>query len=191
MDKLSQAICFATEAFDGMTRKCENFPAVFHSLEAAAVALTLTTETEAVIAAVLHDTVEDADVTIEEIEEKFGARVAALVASETENKRPDQSADETWRVRKQESIDLLSKTDDIGVKVLYLSDKLSNIRSLYRVRLKQGESMWENFHEKNPHSHYWYYKSVAENLSELSEYPAYTEYVDLINKTFEREIRNG
>ncbi len=42
MDQLSEASCFATRAFDGMTRKCENNPAILHSLEAAAIAVTVT-----------------------------------------------------------------------------------------------------------------------------------------------------
>lgn len=81
MDKLSEAICFATAAFDGMERKVDKQPAILHSLEAATITQTLTDEKEAVIAAVLHDTVEDAGVKIGEIIERFGNRVAQLVLS--------------------------------------------------------------------------------------------------------------
>ena len=100
MDKLSEAICFATAAFDGMRRKVDGHPAILHSLEAATITQTLTDEREAVIAAVLHDTVEDAGVKIGEILERFGDRVAELVLSETENKRVSRAPSETWRVRK-------------------------------------------------------------------------------------------
>ena len=53
LDKLSEAICFATAAFDGMERKVDRHPAILHSLEAATITQTLTDEKEAVIAAVL------------------------------------------------------------------------------------------------------------------------------------------
>ncbi len=184
MDKLSEAICFATSAFDGQTRKCERYPAILHSLEAATIAQTLTDEPEVIISAVLHDTVEDAGISIKEIEDKFGARVAFLVASETENKREMLPPENSWQVRKQESIDYLNKTEDLGVKVLYLSDKLSNIRSLYRSKQKFGNDLWGMFNQKDPKKHKWYYVSIANAIKELQDTNAYTEYVALIEKTF-------
>ncbi len=184
MDTLSEAICFATAAFDGMVRKVDKHPAVLHSLEAAAITQTVTDEPEAVVAAVLHDTVEDAGVKIGEIIERFGDRVAQLVLSETENKRVGRSPAETWRERKEESIAVLAQTDDMGVKALYLGDKLSNMRSLYRAHEQYGEALWQQFHQKDPAAHKWYYTAIADALSPLSHTAAYQEYILLINKTF-------
>ncbi len=191
MDRLSEAICFAARVFDGMTRKCENNPAILHSLEAAAIAATVTEEPEAVIAAVLHDTVEDAGVCMDEIESLFGARVAALVASETENKREHRDPSDTWYLRKRESIAFLQSTDDLGIKAVYLGDKLSNMRSLYRCRIKFGAELWNMFHQNDPHAHLWYYRSIADALSVFGDAPAYREYLSLIEKTFSEEIKNG
>ncbi len=184
MDKLSEAICFATEAFDGMVRKADRQPAILHSLEAACITRSVTDEAEAVIAAVLHDTVEDAGVKIGEIIERFGDRVAELVLSETENKRVNRSPADTWRERKEESIEVLLHTEDMGIKALYLGDKLSNMRSFYRTYLKYGEDMWQFFHQKDPAEHKWYYVTIAQALCEFSDTPAYREYIELINKTF-------
>ncbi len=184
MDKLSEAICFATEVFDGMVRKVDKQPAILHSLEAAAITQTLTDEKEAVIAAVLHDTVEDAGVKIGVIMERFGDRVAELVLSETENKRVNQNPRDTWRERKEESIAVLRQTQDPGIKALYLGDKLSNIRSLSRSVEKYGPDLWKQFHQTDPREHQWYYRAIAEALSSLSHTAAYKEYVARINKTF-------
>ncbi len=184
MDKLSEAICFATQVFDGMFRKVDGQPAILHSLEAATITQTVTTEREAVIAAVLHDTVEDAGVKIGEIMLHFGDRVAELVLSETENKRVNKSPEETWKERKQESIAVLCQTQDEGVKALYLGDKLSNIRSLYRSVQKYGNELWQHFNQKDPSQHKWYYTAIAEALTSLSHTTAYQEYVALIEKTF-------
>ncbi len=184
MDKLSEAICFAATAFDGMERKVERQPAILHSLEAATITQTVTDEKEAVIAAVLHDTVEDAGVKIGEIIQRFGDRVAELVLSETENKRVSQSQAETWRIRKEESIAVLRQTDDLGIKALYLGDKLSNMRSLSRSIEKYGSSMWQYFNQKDPNEHKWYYTEIAKALEDLSDKAAYKEYLNLINKTF-------
>ncbi len=184
MDKLSEAICFATAAFEGMLRKVDRQPAILHSLEAATITQTVTDESEAVIAAVLHDTVEDAGVKIGEIIERFGDRVAELVLSETENKRVNLSPDETWKERKKESIEVLKKTEDLGIKALYLGDKLSNMRSLHRSFERHGDGLWGNFHQKDPKEHKWYYTAIAESLAVFSDTAAYKEYVYLIDKIF-------
>ena len=58
-----------------------------------------------IAAAVLHDTVEDAGITMEEIGQRFGARVRQLVECETENKREDLPPEDTWQIRKEESLE--------------------------------------------------------------------------------------
>lgn len=184
MEKISEAICFATAAFDGMERKVDRCPAILHSLEAAAITQTVTDEKEAIIAAVLHDTVEDAGIKIGQILELFGQRVADLVLSETENKRVNRSPAETWMERKEESLAVLRATSDRGIKALYLGDKLSNIRSLCRSKEKYGDSFWQMFNQKDPEKHRWYYTEIADALSDLSDTLAYKEYVSLIKKTF-------
>ncbi len=187
MNKISEAILFVTAAFDGQYRKCENTPAVFHSLEAGNIAQSLSDDENIVIATLLHDTVEDAGVTLEEIEERFGSRVAQLVSGETEDKRLNKSPVDSWYERKQEAINRLRKSEDTGLKILFLSDKLSNIRSLYRSKQKFGAELWQMFHQTDPHAHCWYYNSIAKALEELKDTVSYKEYVDLIYRTFLEE----
>ena len=67
----------------------------------------LTQDIEVLQAAILHDTVEDTSVTFEDIDRTFGARVAALVEAETENKRHGVPASQTWDIRKKETIEHL------------------------------------------------------------------------------------
>lgn len=190
MDQLSEAICFATAAFDGMERKVDRQPAILHSLEAATITQTLTDEKEAVVAAVLHDTVEDAGVRIGEIIERFGDRVAQLVLSETENKRVGQAPSDTWRVRKEESVAVLRQTKDRGVKALYLGDKLSNIRSLYRSYQVLGNRLWAEFNQTDPAEHQWYYTSIRSALSVFYDTVAYREFSYYIDQIF-GEADNG
>ncbi len=184
MDKLSEAICFATIAFDGLERKVDRQPAILHSLEAAAITQTVTSEKEAVIAAVLHDTIEDAGVKIGEILNRFGDRVAELVLSETENKRVEKSSKDTWRERKEESLSVLRDTKDEGIKAVFMGDKLSNMRSFSRSFEIYGSRLWQFFNQTDPAQHKWYYTTIAEYLKSLSHTAAYREYVGLINKTF-------
>ena len=180
MDVFEKAAVFATEAHGGELRKHDAVPYILHPFEVAAIAGTLTSDREVLAAAVLHDTVEDAGVLPEQIAERFGERVARLVASETENKRQGTPPDLTWRTRKEESLEELARADDPGVKILWLSDKLANIRSFFRLREKLGPAMWDLFHQKDPDQQRWYYESVAGLTRELAGSAAWREYSELI-----------
>lgn len=182
-DLLNKAIVFATKAHASQCRKGTQIPYILHPMEAAAIVGTMTTDDEIIAGAVLHDVVEDTDTTVDQIEDLFGTRVAALVASESENKREDKPAEFTWKIRKQETLNHL-QTAPIDVKMITLGDKLSNIRAIYRDYNAIGDELWQRFNQKDKTQQYWYYKSIAECLSELKDYPAYKEYVDLVEKTF-------
>ena len=180
---LDNAIIFAVNAHRGQLRKGSDTPYILHPMEAAAVVGSMTDDDKILAAAVLHDTVEDTGATVEQLREQFGERVAALVAAESENKREDKPAADTWKIRKEETIEHL-KTAPIEVKMLTLGDKLSNLRSMYRDHLRLGDELWQRFNQKDKNEHRWYYESIAECLSDLAEYPAYSEYTDLVAKVF-------
>ena len=186
MELVSEAALFAIEAHDGMRRKSTDIPYILHPMEAAAIVGSLTSDQEVIAAAVLHDVVEDAGVTLEQVAARFGRRVAQLVASETENKREHLPAGATWRIRKQESIGMLQNTDDIAVKMLYLGDKLANMRSIHRDWVREGEVMWSRFHQKDPAQQGWYYRAIADATTVLCDTPAWQEYDWLIKTVFER-----
>lgn len=185
MDVLEQAILFATQAHSGQVRKLAGTPYILHPLEVASIIGTITTDKETMAAGLLHDTVEDCNVDPKEIKKIFGPRVAALVQSETEDKLSERPASETWMERKEESLLMLGYTKDRDVKILWLADKLSNIRSFYREHIKNGDGFFQALNQKDPKMHKWYYTTIAKYLSELSDTAAYQEYVELVNKTFD------
>ncbi|MBR5381288.1 MAG: bifunctional (p)ppGpp synthetase/guanosine-3',5'-bis(diphosphate) 3'-pyrophosphohydrolase, partial [Oscillospiraceae bacterium] len=152
MTLFDQAIVFAVQAHSGMMRKRESVPYILHPMEVASIAGTITSEEEVLAAAVLHDTVEDTGTTIGEIAEKFGPRVASIVASETENKRHDLPPSETWHIRKEESLRELKAAEDVAVKIVWLSDKLANMRAFYRIWRISGNSFWKDFNQPDPAS---------------------------------------
>ena len=180
---LDRAIVFATEAHEGQYRQGTDIAYILHPLEAATIVGTITTDSEVIAGAVLHDVVEDTDITINEIYEMFGERVAYLVDSESEDKREHLAAQSTWKIRKQETLDHL-KNAPLDVKMITLGDKLSNIRAINRDYNAIGDILWQRFNQKDKNEHYWYYQSIADCLSELSEYHVYQEYCELVKKTF-------
>ena len=186
MELVNEAIVFAAQAHDGMRRKRNDTPYILHPMEAAVIVSTMTDDQSVIAAAVLHDVVEDAGITMEEIEEKFGARVRELVACETENKRADRPPMETWKIRKEESLLVLKNAEDIDVLIVWLGDKLANMRSLYREWKIQGDAMWNNFNQKDINEQAWYYYSIVELTSRLSHTAAWIEYKALTDIVFKK-----
>ena len=184
MELVSEAIAFAVKAHDGMRRKKNEAPYILHPMEAAVIVGTMTNDQNLIAAAALHDVVEDAGITLEEIEEKFGHRVRELVASETEDKREHLPPEATWRVRKEESLAVLKNAEDPGVLMVWLGDKLANMRSLYREWKLSGDAMWQNFNQKDPAQQAWYYRSIAALTQQLSDHPAWLEYKTLTELVF-------
>ena len=187
MELVSEAIAFAVKAHDGMRRKKSAIPYILHPMESAVIVSTMTDDQEVIASAVLHDVVEDAGVCIEEIKEKFGARVYELVSSETENKRADLPPSETWRVRKEETLAVLKNTDDIAVLMMWIGDKLANMRSIYRDFKVEGVQMWQRFNQTDVNEQAWYYRSVVALTERLSHTSAWLEYKTLTELVFGKE----
>ena len=188
MELVSEAIMFAVAAHDGMRRKKSETPYILHPMEAAVIVSTMTDDQNLIAAAALHDVVEDAGITIEEVEAKFGKRVRELVASETEDKRADLPPASTWRIRKEESLNVLKNTDDIDVFMVWIGDKLSNIRAIYRDFKVEGNAMWQRFNQNNVEEQAWYYRSIAKLTERLSDTSAWLEYKALTELVFGKEV---
>ena len=188
MELESEAIAFAVKAHDGMRRKKSEAPYILHPMEAAVIVGSMSDDQNLIAAAALHDVVEDAGITIEEIEERFGKRVRELVQSETEDKRAELPPSDTWRIRKEESLAVLKNTEDIGVLMVWMGDKLANMRSIYRDWKVEGDAMWQRFNQKNVSEQAWYYHSIVKLTERLSHTSAWLEYKTLTEMVFGKEV---
>lgn len=180
---LDRAIMFAVRAHSGTERRGKGFPYIVHPLEAVEIVATMTSDQELLAAAALHDTVEDTSVTVEQIREEFGERIASIVASESDTFEEGVSEEDSWHSRKQAAIDRLASASH-DAKIVALGDKLSNMRAIARDHSAQGDSFWNIFHAKDPKDHEWHYRGLAESLRELSDTFAYQEFERLINQVF-------
>ena len=183
MNKIERALIFAAEAHSGQTRK-NGAPYIFHPSEAAAIAASLTDDEDVLTAVLLHDTIEDTDVTADDIRVEFGDHVAELVLGETENSYDEVSRADSWLTRKQESLEHL-KMSSREVKIMWLADKLSNMRSFTNLFHSEGDRMWEHFNQKDKKVQEWYYRTIADCLSELSDSDAYREYKLRLGEIFD------
>lgn len=191
MNLLERATLFAVKAHEGQIRKLAGTPMILHPFEVSSIIATLSTDMNTMAAGILHDTVEDCGVALDDIRQQFGDRVAFLVSCETECRDQNRSAEDTWYERKKSSLEELRAIDDREVKILWLGDKLSNLRSFCREYRKRGDEIWTHLHQHDPAMHEWYYRTIGECLSELSGADAYEEYIRLIDQLFGKgEIGN-
>jgi myo-inositol-1(or 4)-monophosphatase len=180
---LDRAIVFALRAHAGTERRGKGFPYIVHPLEAVTIVATMTSDQELLAAAALHDTVEDTDVTIEQIRAEFGDRIASLVAADSDIPVQDMNAEDSWYVRKQAAIDRIAASSH-DAKIVAMGDKLSNMRAIARDYVMQGDALWNLFRVKNRKDHEWHYRGLAEALRELQDTFAYKEFEQLINQVF-------
>ena len=182
MNQLEEAIIYATIMHQGKFRKFRGNPFILHPIEVAQILSTMTDDGEIITAGILHDIVESTDGTLEEIEKRFGQRVALLVDSDSENFYSDEGRSATWKRRKEESLLVLKNSRDIGVQMLWLADNLANIRSIAGIYSEQGEGLWELLDESDPALQCWYYRSVAETVElQLNKTGAFKEFIKHIN----------
>lgn len=127
VSKYVKAAIFAAEKHKGQKRKSDDSPYINHPLGVAHILNDEggVTEIEVLQAAVLHDTVEDTDCTLDEIEANFGARVRGIVGEVSDDKSLNKGA------RKRAQIEHAAGKSR-GAKLVKLADKLHNFRDLQK-----------------------------------------------------------
>lgn len=183
MNTVELATLVATNAHKGQTRKGTNIAYILHPMEAGTLAHSMLSQVgrydEDVIAAcLLHDVLEDTELAEDELAKGFSSRTFELIKCQSENKA------NSWKQRKQHTIDLLNTTQDIDVKIVHLADKLSNMRSIAIDYKSIGDKLWERFNENNVEQQKWYYKSIGENMSGLEHTKEHQEYKRLVEEVF-------
>ena len=177
---LHHAIEFSTLAHKGQVRKATGIPNIVHPCEVAVILAQAGACTEVICAGMLHDTVEDTDITIDEIRKEFGNRVADLVWERTEDKTL------SWEARKQNTINSVKSMDpkdSLDSMLIVCADKLANVRSMKADYERIGEELWHRFRRGKEYQK-WYYKEIVLALSSLSSYSMYQELKQLVLELF-------
>ena len=173
---IEKAIKFAVEAHEGQTRKGTDIPYIMHPMEAATITASIKYDPALICAALLHDTVEDCGISIDTISGMFGKEVADIVNFQSEDKS------KSWQERKQHTLDIL-KTANEDVKIVCLSDKLANLRTIKNDYNVMDDSLWDRFNaDKGKQA--WYYRGLCDALASLVQYTAYQEFSALVDDVF-------
>lgn len=163
MDIIEKALQIASQAHNGQFRKGMKIPYITHPVAVGLILMKAGYSDELVAAGILHDTVEDTDVTIEEIEREFGPKVAEIVAGCSE---PDKSL--SWEKRKEHTIEFL-KMASSDIRAVACADKLHNIRSIIHDYEQNGEAVWSRF-KRGKEQQGWYYTNIVESLGKQSTF---------------------
>ena len=183
MSIIEKAMAFALKAHSGQKRKQTNNPYILHPIESAVIAQRMCDDEDVIAAAILHDVLEDSDNDFDNLKELFGEKIAKLVASASEDKMDNIPAEESWEIRKKETIEKLNYIDNLA-KIVIFSDKLSNLRSIHHDYILIGDQLWIRFNQKDKSKHEWYYRSVLEKMSEFSHTNEFKEYTLLLEIVF-------
>lgn len=141
--RLERALRFAAIRHAAQTRKGSNVPYFEHLAGVAMVLDRAGFVEDVVIAGLLHDSVEDAGSTMEEIADEFGSTIAELVGWCSERKTDDQGRKRPWDVRKADHLRLLAEAP-IEAKGVILADKLHNLAAI-EADLDAGRDVWSLF----------------------------------------------
>lgn len=157
-----RALKFVAEAHEGHYRKGTNIPYIFHLTNVMKILCENNCSQEVIVAGILHDVVEDTQVSIEEVGRKFGSRVADVVAGATEAAKlhKDSEWDASWKARKQHSIQFLGETKNLDKLLVSCADKLDNARAILQDYRNFGDELWTRFNAGKEEQK-WYYQSLA------------------------------
>lgn len=168
-ERIDRAICLAGRAHakKNQMRKGTDIPYLAHPAHVARILDKAGYAEDVVVAAYLHDVLEDTDVPPSAIRDEFGERVLDLVLSVTEKKSDDGKTKRPWRIRKQEQIDHLRKTTDLESVALKAADALHNARSIVSDFHREGPAVWARFSkDATPSDQAWRYETVARLVKE-------------------------
>ena len=166
----------------GQKRKGTEIPYIVHPFEVWQILKENGCSPTVQIAGLLHDCLEDAGLTGEQIEKEFNKEIRELVESESEDKMHHLAEKDSWKTRKQATIDELKNASKETLMVCN-ADKLSNLRSMTYDLSTIGEKLWERFNASKEDIK-WYYSSIADALSPLSDMPMQQELCSLIDEVF-------
>jgi GTP diphosphokinase / guanosine-3',5'-bis(diphosphate) 3'-diphosphatase len=131
-DSLNRAYVFATKAHGSQTRLSGD-PYFSHPLEVAGILTEYKVDNATIITALLHDTIEDTETTLDEIKGHFGDEAARLVDGVTKLTRIEFQSDQAKQAENFRKF-VLAMSEDIRVLLVKLADRLHNMRTLHYIR---------------------------------------------------------
>ncbi|MEE0060580.1 MAG: bifunctional (p)ppGpp synthetase/guanosine-3',5'-bis(diphosphate) 3'-pyrophosphohydrolase [Acutalibacteraceae bacterium] len=167
LELINKAYELASEAH-GDQRRVSGVPYILHPTSVACILVELGMDSESIVAALLHDVVEDTEITIEEISKVYGKDIAHLIDGVTKLKKIPYSNKE---IRQAENVRkmFIAMSDDIRVIIIKLADRLHNMRTIECMReQKRRDIALETMEVFAPIAHRLGIRAVKEEMEDLS-----------------------
>ncbi len=158
-ERFDRALMAASAAHRGQTRKGSQVPYLTHPLAVCAIVGEHGGDEDQLIAALLHDAVEDGGMSADAVREQFGARVAAIVAACTE---PGEVPKLPWLERKTRYLAQLERASP-EARLVAAADKLHNARAIAADLQRIGPTVWKRF-SASPEAVRGYFRRAVEVL---------------------------
>jgi (p)ppGpp synthase/HD superfamily hydrolase len=169
--RVDLALALAADAFRNRRRKATNIPYLSHLLAVMVTVAEHGGDEDQLIAAVLHDYLEDIEGSSrDQLERDFGKRVGELVAGLSDT---DLRPKPPWKERKVAYIHHLAQASP-DLKLISAADKLHNARCIERDLRHVGAAVWDRFSAPRDAT-LWYYRAVVVALSEDWAHPLLDE----------------
>ena len=159
---LERALRWAATCPRGQVRKGSGVPYAQHVAAVAMILDRLGYGEDVVVAGLLHDVVEDCDVTLDDVRDRFGEEVASLVAHGSEVKLDASGSKRPWIDRKRDHLAALADATP-DARAVVLADKLHNLVSI-ACDLRDGRPVWSRFNADRDQV-LWYYQAVIDTLA--------------------------
>ena len=188
MAAIEKAYFFASKAHAGQTRKSGE-PYIVHPISVADILVSLGMDTDSVVAALLHDVVEDTPVTLEDIEKNFGSTIAGIIDGLTKLSKMGFKTKEEHQSENVRRM-LFATNKDIRVLIIKLADRLNNMRTLSAMYpQKQRDIARETMEIYAPLAHRMGIRQVKEELEDLSlRYLDPVGYKQICNRLSEQQF---
>ena len=166
-ERITEAYRFAREAHGDQKRR-DGSPFISHPLAAAQIIAEMGLDEESVIAAILHDCIEDTPVTHEDVAKKFGDEVAEIVEGVTKLTRVVYTSKEEEQMENLRKM-LMAMAKDIRVILIKIADRLHNMRTMcYQTESKQREKALETMEIYAPIAYRLGMQKIKSELEDLS-----------------------
>ena len=188
---IAKAYVFGQQAHATQMR-ASGEPYFSHPIEVAYFLTSLKVDSATIITALLHDTVEDTEVTLEDIEQEFGAEVGKLVDGVTKLNRLEIKSDGSKQAENFRKL-VVAMSEDLRVLLVKLSDRLHNMGTLHFIKKseKRERIARETLDIYAPLAERIGMRQMKEDLQDLSFAELYTEARDSIVKRLEFLRKQG
>jgi (p)ppGpp synthase/HD superfamily hydrolase len=174
MELLEKAHRLMLKAHGQQVRKTDGSPYVIHPMMVAKKLARLNFPDEVIAAAMIHDILEDTDITEQQLRQELGDEVVDIILPLSEDKKLE------WEDRKKEYIHDV-KNGSASTKAVSIADKIHNLESIIETHKTMGSDIWTKFN-RNKEQKMWFEREMLKAFQESWDHPMIAEYEKLLRQ---------